>query len=264
MALPIVSQSFTTFASGRNINGWTVEFNSVDLIGTYWRAAHGYQSMQLSAQGAGAIYQDLPTTAGHYYALSFAMAGNPDGGPAVKQMEVRWGDSSLSTLSFNSAGQSDSAMGWQYQTFVVQAVNTVTRLTFIGLTAEVMGQHLMMLPSLRQPRRRAVGRCASSPLYPTGGAGLPLGVPVRVAWQPFPHATSYLFHVWMVKQDGSKTITPATPLTLSTLVYNKTIYTWNTRGFLPGTYQYSLLPLDSHGNALFPWSPSVEIHIYAG
>jgi hypothetical protein len=63
----------------------------------------------------------------------------------------------------------------------------------------------------------------------------------------------------MVSQSGSATITKYTPVTFSTLVYHMTSYTWDDHGFLPGTYQYTLLPLDARGKALAGWSTSVQI-----
>jgi hypothetical protein len=54
-----------------------------------------------------------------------------------------------------------------------------------------------------------------------------------------PRAVNYAFHVWMVSQSGSATITKYTPVTFSTLVYHMTSYTWDDHGFLPGTYQYT-------------------------
>jgi hypothetical protein len=99
-------------------------------------------------------------------------------------------------------------------------------------------------------------------LYPTGNAGLPPNSPVRFAWKPFANAHNYLLHIWIVKQSGSVPITPTTRVTLSTLVYGKTTYTWNDRNFPAGTYAYAVLPLDADGNALAPWSPAAQMNIY--
>ena len=59
---------------------------SIDLIGGTWQAARGQQSVDLSGETAGAIYQDLPTVPGRRYRLRFALAGNPAGAPADKQL----------------------------------------------------------------------------------------------------------------------------------------------------------------------------------
>ena len=101
-----------------------------------------------------------------------------------------------------------------------------------------------------------------APIYPTGNAGLPPDTPLRFAWKPFTGATNYLMHIWLVKQTGSVVITPTTPITLSTIVFGHTTFIWKNHGFLPGAYEYSLLPEDSYGNVLAPWSPAVQINLY--
>jgi len=99
------------------------------------------------------------------------------------------------------------------------------------------------------------------PCFPTGNAGEPANSRVRFGWQPFPGAANYAFHIWMISQSGTVAITPSTPVTLSTLVYHKTTYMWDDHGFLPGTYQYALLPLDATGKALAGWGTPVQITI---
>ena len=88
--------------------------------------------------------------------------------------------------------------------------------------------------------------------YPVGGAGVAAGTKVPFAWQAFPRATSYVLQLWLVQQTGTTPITATTSVTLSTLVFGKTSYLWDTTGFLPGVYQYDLIPIDARGNALAP------------
>ena len=95
--------------------------------------------------------------------------------------------------------------------------------------------------------------------YPVGGAGVAAGTKVPFAWQPFAHAASYVLQLWLVQQMGTTPISANTPLTLSTLVYHKISYVWDTTGFLPGVYQYDLIPLDADGNALAPRSNPQQI-----
>jgi len=84
---------------------------------------------------------------------------------------------------------------------------------------------------------------------------------VLFGWQSFPGAANYAFHIWMVSQSGSATISGSTPLTFAATVHSKTSYTWDDHGFLPGTYQYALLPLDAKGKALAGWSAPVQITV---
>jgi hypothetical protein len=99
------------------------------------------------------------------------------------------------------------------------------------------------------------------PRFPTGNAGVPAESKVLFAWKPFPRATNYAIHIWLVGLSGSAVLTPTTPFSFSGSVYHKTSYTWNDRGFPPGTYQYSLLPLDDSGHNLAGWSTPVQFTI---
>ncbi len=97
--------------------------------------------------------------------------------------------------------------------------------------------------------------------YPAANAGVPANSKVLVGWQPFPGASNYLFHVWVVNTDASATITAKTPLAFSATAYHSTKYTWDDTGFPIGTYQYALLPLDAKGKALAGWSAPTQITI---
>jgi hypothetical protein len=95
--------------------------------------------------------------------------------------------------------------------------------------------------------------------YPVGGAGVAAGTKVPFAWQPFARASSYVLQLWLVQQTGTTPISASTPVTLSTLVYQKINYIWDTTGFLPGVYQFDLIPLNTQGNALAPRSNPQQI-----
>jgi hypothetical protein len=97
------------------------------------------------------------------------------------------------------------------------------------------------------------------PLYPIRNTGVPAGSRVLFGWQPFPGAANYIFHIWLVKSSGNQPFTPATPASLSVTIHGKTTYTWDDHGFLPGIYQYDLLPLDSKGTSLAAWSNLQQI-----
>jgi hypothetical protein len=101
-----------------------------------------------------------------------------------------------------------------------------------------------------------------TPIYPTGGAGIPPGEGVAFAWKPLVNANAYLLHIWIVNPAGTQSIKATSLVTLSTLVYNKTTYRWNTKGYLPGTYDYSLLALNSTGHPVGVWCPPVAVNLY--
>ena len=81
-------------------------------IGNFWQAAQGSQEIDLCGISGGAIQQTIATTSGQRYVLSFALAGNPDGDPAIKPMVFRIGDADPQTVSFDTTGHSATNMGW--------------------------------------------------------------------------------------------------------------------------------------------------------
>jgi len=85
---PNVGADIVRFEEGANFGGWTVESGSVDLTGTVLQVASGGQSVDLNGNQRGAIFQDVANTSGRVYILRFALAGNTEGGPKVKQVEV--------------------------------------------------------------------------------------------------------------------------------------------------------------------------------
>src|ERR1051325_6530469 len=108
-------QSWETFGAGPAFSGWVVQSGSVDIVGPYWQAAAGSQSLDLNGDDVGIIYQDVPTVPGQLYLVQFAYAGNPDGGiPAIKTANVFWNDGLLASLSFDKTGRTHENMGWTY------------------------------------------------------------------------------------------------------------------------------------------------------
>jgi choice-of-anchor C domain-containing protein len=113
----------------------------VDLTpGYYWEPAEGQQSVDLDGTcGAGVIYQDLNTSVSQTYSLRFALAGNPDGAPTIKEMEVWWGNSLVDRLTFDTTGRTRTSMGWGLHEYVVTATEASTRLRFKSLTPGCFG-----------------------------------------------------------------------------------------------------------------------------
>jgi len=112
--------SFQTL-TGSALTGWTIGAGtSIDLVGSYWQASHGSQSIDLSGTGTGAaggrISQSITDlVVGSTYKLLFDYAANPDRiGPAVKKMFVSVGTSPsfTTTWTFDRTGNTHAAMGW--------------------------------------------------------------------------------------------------------------------------------------------------------
>lgn len=125
------SGSFATLNAGQNFGNWTVSSGTIDLINGYWQAASGTYSLDMDGYSSGAIFQNVITNPGSQYSLSFAMAGNPGGGSAIKTLNVLWDGTFAQAFTFDITGRSNGAMGWQ--TMVLDnlvASGSTTRLEF--------------------------------------------------------------------------------------------------------------------------------------
>jgi choice-of-anchor C domain-containing protein len=120
--------SFTTVPGGGTIGPWTVGGAGVDWIGGYWVPAEGNGSIDVSALNAGSLSTVLNTVAGQSYVLTFYLAGNPDGGSAVKSLQVQVG-SLDQVFTFDTTGHSLGSMGWALETASFTAAGNDT-LTF--------------------------------------------------------------------------------------------------------------------------------------
>jgi len=124
------SGAFTTYGTGGGLNGWTIESGSVDLINSYWQPASGHYSLDLNGNGPGVISQSIATEIGRTYNVSFSMAGNTDGGGALKVITVGAGGDH--SFTFDSTGKSHGDMGWITKSFSFVADSTSSTLRFSG------------------------------------------------------------------------------------------------------------------------------------
>ncbi len=119
--------------AGNTIGPWTLDSGSVDLIKSYWQLTpNGSYSVDMNGVTAGSISQTFDLAAGTYV-LSFYMAGNPDGTPASKSVDVSVGDQSLVPYTFVNSGQSEGNMGWKLETLKFTSTGSTT-LTFASTT----------------------------------------------------------------------------------------------------------------------------------
>lgn len=126
---------FTTFAKGSTgIPGWTVTMGTVDLIGPNWHDAdRGKSSVDLDGTpGPGAIAQSFATQVGATYAVSFALAANPECDAAIKRLMVTAG-SVTRRYAFDASHAGDAHMGWQMKSFSFKAAGSRATLTFRSL-----------------------------------------------------------------------------------------------------------------------------------
>jgi choice-of-anchor C domain-containing protein len=125
-----------------SITGWTVATGSVDYIGTYWQAADGSRSLDMSGNGPGSITQTINgLTGGQQYKVSFDLAGNTDGTPTTKTLSVTAGVGSTS-YNFSTIGDSHGSMGWLAEFFYFTASGSSELLSFASATDTPFGPAL--------------------------------------------------------------------------------------------------------------------------
>jgi choice-of-anchor C domain-containing protein len=125
--------TFTTLGlNNSQITGWTVSGGNIDYIGSYWQAAQGSRSIDLAGNTLGTISQTFDTQIGGLYTVEFAMAGNTDGGPATKLLQVVAGNEQAQ-FSFDQSGRSRTNMGWVDHSFQFTADTAQTTLSFSAL-----------------------------------------------------------------------------------------------------------------------------------
>src|SRR3989344_2121449 len=137
--------AFATLVPGdADITDWTVVSGSIDYIGTYWVASDGGRSIDMNGTDAGSISQDLPTVLGATYDVSFDLSGNPDGGPALKELSVSANGDLAQNYSYDTAANANTLgnMKWASSTYSFVATTTSTTLTFASLIAGAFGPAL--------------------------------------------------------------------------------------------------------------------------
>ncbi|MBN1974869.1 MAG: choice-of-anchor C family protein [Sedimentisphaerales bacterium] len=135
-------KSFSTLLAGSTaIDGWTVGNNGIDYISGYWKAADGSRSLDMSALNAGSISQTFDTVTGNNYLVTFQMAGNPVGGPLVKELTVGAAGKSQNFI-FDTTGKSQTNMGWETMNFSFVANSSSTTLSFTSLINTACGPAL--------------------------------------------------------------------------------------------------------------------------
>ena len=139
---PAVGGFVTHSAGDTQITGWTVTGANIDYIGTYWTAADGSRSLDLSGGSAGGVQQAFDTQAGHVYRVSFSLAGNPVGPPAIKTVQVQATGGTSTNYTFDVTGHTQASMGWTTQTYTFTATGSTSTLSFTSLDSSAYGPAL--------------------------------------------------------------------------------------------------------------------------
>ena len=111
--------AYQTITAGRTpgLDGWTIQKGSVDVVAPPGaQAATGGQFIDLNgndtSDGPGVITQEAAVTPGRAYRLSFQLAGNPNGDPPDKTVQVELGPQQQ-TFTFNIKGHTNADLGWR-------------------------------------------------------------------------------------------------------------------------------------------------------
>jgi choice-of-anchor C domain-containing protein len=121
------------------IDEWTVTSGAVEWIGSgYWDASDGDHSIDMSGGSPASIATAFDTIIGETYTVRFDLAGNTDGGPTIKVVDVSVADI-VNTFTFDITGQSRSNMGWTPTSFNFIANATTTELEFTGKSTGAYG-----------------------------------------------------------------------------------------------------------------------------
>jgi hypothetical protein len=136
--LNLTTNRFVTIVADQTIGAWRVDSGSVDFIQSYWPAADGSNSVDLNGWSRGSIYQDLSTTPGDEYIVSFFVSGNPDA-PGVKPLQFWWNGT---LIADNIASDANTWQTFHYTQFVfpgLVATGPSTRIQFASTTQGVWG-----------------------------------------------------------------------------------------------------------------------------
>lgn len=133
----LVNGSFETYGGsgnsniGQGLQGWMIgNAGGIDIVFStgvipyYWKAADGDVSLSLAYFGPDSVTQTITTQPGKTYQLTFSMAAEIYGGPAIRTMDVLWNNTVVSSPSFQYTGQGPDNMGWAQ--FSLNVVGTGT------------------------------------------------------------------------------------------------------------------------------------------
>jgi choice-of-anchor C domain-containing protein len=118
---PVVAPgTYVKRSAGDTFGRWTVTRGTIDQIGRgYWQAADSRQSIDLNGTSEGTVRTTFGTARAARYRISYFLAGNPAGGPAVKTGKVLVNGTVRQAFSFDTTGRTVTAMGWVRRSFVV-------------------------------------------------------------------------------------------------------------------------------------------------
>jgi choice-of-anchor C domain-containing protein len=133
--IPKVGDAFIQLENGSTaLTGWVVSQGNINVVdSSFYKAADGKRSLDLNGTMPGAISQSFKTKKGQKYRVTFALAGNTDGGPTEKKLQVSAGGKTKEFI-FDITGKTRNDMGWASKTWDFIAEADKTTLEFLSLT----------------------------------------------------------------------------------------------------------------------------------
>ncbi|MEU8815714.1 DUF642 domain-containing protein [Actinoplanes sp. NPDC048796] len=132
---PYVDGAYYRYAAGTQLGPWTVTRGDVDLASNaLWQVTEGRQNLDLDGGQQGAVATTFPTEPLLTYRISYDLAGNYAGPPAVKTGELRVNGKLIQPLSFDTTGKTATNMGFVRRTAYVLAKGTSFTLEFASTT----------------------------------------------------------------------------------------------------------------------------------
>lgn len=137
-------------AGDTSITAWTVTRDQIDIMGvpSNWDAFDGVRLIDLDGSpGVGGIEQTFPTVPGQSYLLTFAMSGNPEGGPSIERLRVEVGDTTMD-FSYDTTGLTIFDLGWELESLFFTAEDAQTTIEFYSLSTDGTSIHGPLLDSI--------------------------------------------------------------------------------------------------------------------
>ncbi|MEY2794759.1 MAG: hypothetical protein RIR10_475 [Planctomycetota bacterium] len=137
------NQGYVLFSSGQTVGNWTCVGSNVEYVhavptanlpGLEFSAYEGNYWIDLGGVGGpSGIYQDLVgLTAGQWYRVSFAQAGNVWGPNVQFTVQVSWNGSQAGSFTSVHGGNNGANMNWQERFVDVLATEGTNRLQFFS------------------------------------------------------------------------------------------------------------------------------------
>lgn len=127
---PEISGDYGGWSQFSSISNWSLSNGTAIEIqeGVCGPAKDGDQFLELDSNYSSAISQNITTTAGSWYTLSFWFSPRPGTGTADNHLEVHWDGTIVADLTASGIGKSTT--DWTFHSYKIKATSATTQITF--------------------------------------------------------------------------------------------------------------------------------------